>query len=106
MLTENFIVSKLRESTFTSEAEMLEYQEHDFSTVGDEDAFIICFIPVEGVVWVHYLWASDKRKMLKVTKALWAETQLRGQVILFDCDDYQRMFGNHARKIYQWVKEI
>lgn len=85
---------------------MLEYQEHDFWTVGDEDAFIICFSPVEGVVWVHYLWASDKRKMLKLVQGFVDDTHSRGQVILFDCDDYQRMFGNHARKIYQWVKEI
>ena len=101
-----FSIAKMRESTFDSEELMLEFQEHNYRMLGDEEAFMVYYYIAPNTIWVHFLWASNKRKMLKICKELWAESVEKESMILFDCDDYAKMFGNHAEKLYVWNKEI
>lgn len=101
-----FMIARMRESTYDSEELLLEFQEHNYRMLGDEDAFMVYYYIAPNIIWVHFLWASNKRKMLKICKELWAESVQTKSMILFDCDDYAKMFGNHASKLYVWNKEI
>ena len=103
---EEYAIAKMRESTFDSEELLLEFQEHNYRMLGDEEAFTVYYYLADNIIWVHFLWASNKRKMLKICKTLWAESVQAECMILFDCDDYAKMFGNHAEKLYIWNKEI
>ncbi len=100
------IIAKMKESTFDTEELMLEFKEYDYKILGDNDAFMVYYYIASNIIWVHFLWASNKRKMLKICKQLWSESKNSGCMILFDCDDYAKMFGNHSSKLYVWNKEI
>jgi len=102
----DFAISKMEQSTFDNREVMLSFLEHDYKMLGDRDAFMVYYYVMPNFIWVHFLWASDKRKMLKICKMLWAESVEAKSVILFDCDDYAKMFGNHASKLYMWNKEL
>lgn len=101
-----FALAKMYESTFDSEEQLHDFEEHDYKMLGDREAFMVYYHLAPNIIWVHFLWASDKRKMLKICKQLWAESIQTESMILFDCDDYAKMFGNHASKLYVWNKEI
>ena len=102
----DFIISKMELSTFDSNEVMLDFLEYDYKILGDTDSFIVYYYLADNVIWVHFLWAKSKKKMLKICRTLWAESQATDSIILFDCDEYESMFGNHARKLYVWDKEI
>ena len=99
-------IAKMYESTFDSEDELLEFLEYDYKILGDTDAFIVYYYLAPNIIWVHFLWSGNKRKMFKICKELWAESVQAECMILFDCDDYERMFSNHARKIFLWTREL
>ena len=98
-------LAKMYESTFDSEDELLEFLEYDYKILGDTDAFMVYYYAA-NIIWVHFLWADNKRKMLKICKQLWAESVQAECLILFDCDDVAKMFGNHSRRVYAWTKEL
>lgn len=102
----DYILSKMAESTFDDDEAMLEFLEHDYKMLGDKDAFIVYYYLAENMIWVHFLWAMNKRKMLMVCKQLWAESVQAQAMIFFDCDDYANMFGNHAKQVFIWTKEL
>lgn len=101
-----YALAKMHESTFDSEELLHEFLEHDYKMLGDQEAFMVYYYIAPNTIWVHFLWASNKRKMLKICKELWAESVQTDSMILFDCDDYAKMFGNHAERLYVWNKEI
>ena len=105
-MVEYDIIARMKESTFDTEELMLEFKEYDYKILGDNEAFMVYYYLAPNIIWVHFLWASNKRKMLKICKTLWAESIEAECMILFDCDGYANMFGNHASKLYVWNKEI
>ena len=107
--TEEFIVEKMREGTFDDEEELFEYLNHDYQVLGGEEAFLIYFPLREGVVWVHYLWSINKRKMRKVMKQLLLLHPIGEDIILFDCDiceGYNALHKRSATRVYMWNKEL
>lgn len=96
----------MRKSTFDNEEVMLEFLKYDYKILGDRDAFMVYYYAADNVIWVHFLWAKNKRKMHSICRSLWYESRNNGCMILFDCDDIAKMFGNHSRRIYAWTKEI
>ena len=103
-----YIISKMKESTFDDDSAMLDFLEYDYRILGDEDAFIVYYYLAENMIWVHFLYATDKskRRMFAACKQLWAESVQAQAMIFFDCDDYERMFKNHSKKVYLWTKEL
>ena len=96
----------MEQSTFDDEEAMLSFLEYDYKILGSEDAFMVYYYPLPNIIWVHFLWADNKKKMLKICKMLWIESIQAECMILFDCDDYANMFGNHAKRVYTWTKEL
>ena len=101
----DFIITKMKESTFDDEYEMMRIFNEDYVILGDEEAFMV-YYKIGNVIWVHFLWASSKRLMYRVLKEFGKVASLKDNVILFDCDDFAKMFGSHATKIYVWNKEL
>jgi len=97
---EKFAMSKMNEDTLS------DYKDQECIILGDSEAFITYYYQLPNVVWVNFLYATNKRKMLKICKVLWAITQESNSIILFNCDEFERMFQGHAKKIYLWNKEI
>jgi len=96
----NFIVSKMDDET------LQDYKDQECKVLGDKEAFITYYYQSEKVIWVNFLYATNKRKMLKVCKMLWIEAKYSEAIILFNCSDFETMFKGHAKKIYLWNKEI
>ena len=67
-----YALTKMHESTFDSEELLHEFLEHDYKMLGDQEAFMVYYYIAPNTIWVHFLWASNKRKMLKICKELWA----------------------------------
>ena len=102
---EDFIISKMEESTFDNMECMLEYKEYDYKILGDKSAFIV-YYKIGDLFWVHFLWADKKKQMYRVLKEFEKIAPPKSNIILFDCDYFSDMFGSHARKIYVWEKEL
>ena len=96
----NFIISKMDEDT------LADYTDQECKVLGDMEAFITYYYQSEKVIWVNFLYATNKRKMLKICKMLWIEAKYSGSIVLFNCEEFEKMFKGHAKKIYVWTKEI
>lgn len=105
MLTEEFIISKMLDN-FEPQEEAYDYKEYDYKILGDTEAFMVYFYIDTKIVWVHFLWASKKKRMILLLREFFKLVPLTSHEVLFDSDDFAKMFGNHARQIYIWEKEI
>ena len=100
---ENFILQKMREHSDDLDGSYLD--EYDYKILGDNQAFLVYHYMNPQTIWVEFLWASNKKKMLKICRELWAESQETDSIILYD-DDGVNLHSTHATQVYLWTKEL